>query len=166
MKYALVLTAAAALILGAHIDGPAAQTNSQPGARQANTAGILHLSDQDKAAVIKAALDAKSHQSTPKEFTPAVGAPVPKTVFQHGFKPEIVSQMPALKEYWYAYLDREIVLIDALQKKVAAIIPLPPNLVSGEQEHQGAAESDSEPKRDGASSTESVPSHTSPETIR
>ena len=54
MRYALVLTAGA-LVLGAQIDGPAAQTASQPVAREAM--GPLMLNEQDKAAVIKAALD-------------------------------------------------------------------------------------------------------------
>src|SRR3954466_8151021 len=62
MKYALGLTAAVALILAAQIDRPAAQTNSQP----AN-----QLSEQEKAVVIRAAVEAKSHQKTPKDFAPA-----------------------------------------------------------------------------------------------
>jgi hypothetical protein len=165
MKHALVLTVAAVLTLAAQIDRPASQTGSQPVAREA-TKGPLELSDQDKATVIKAALDAKSHQNTPKDFTPALGASVPKSVYQHGFKPEVVLKMPLLKHYWYAYLDREIVLIDAIQKKVVAVIPLPATIGSGGQEHHGAAESAGEKREDGASSTESVPSYTSPETIR
>jgi hypothetical protein len=166
MKYALLLTAAAALMMGAQIDGSAAQTNSQPVPLEAATNGPLNLSDQDKAAVLKAALDAGSHQATPKEFKPAVGAPVPRTIFQHGFKPEVVGETPVLKDYWYAYLDREIVLIDALQEKVAAIIPIPDDLVSDGQAHQGAAEPASRPNSDGGTSTDSVPAYTAPELIR
>ena len=166
MKHALVLTAACALILGLQIDRPAAQTDSQSVASEATPNGPLNLSDQDKAAVIKAALDAKSHQATPKEFKPAVGAPVPKEVFQHGFKPEVVSNTPVLKEYWYAYLDREIVLIDALQKRVVAVIPLPAKHVTGEQPHQGAAEPASKANEQGATSAGSVPAYTSPESLR
>jgi hypothetical protein len=166
MKYVLVLTAAGALILAAQMDRPVAQTGSPPVAGEA-TKGPLKLSEQDKAAVIEAALDAKSRQKTPKDFTPAVGASVPKTVYQHGFKPEVVLKMPVLKHYWYAYLDREIVLIDSLQKEVVAVIPLPAKLVSGDPEHHGAAESAGEPKgKAGTSSTDSVPAYTSPETIK
>jgi hypothetical protein len=162
MKYVLGLTAAVALILAAQIERPAAQTNSEP---------ATQLSEQDKAVVIKAALEAKSHQKTPKDFAPAVGASVPRSVYQHGFKPEIAREVPALKQYWYAYLDREIVLIDSLQKKVVAVIPLPAELVSGDQEHHGAAEpagaSAAKPtggSKEGASTTGSVPAYTSPET--
>jgi len=165
MKYALGLIAAGALILAAHIDRPAAQTDSHPTAFEAKK-GPLKLSEQDKAAVIEAAVEAKSRQKTPKEFTPALGAPVPIQVYQHAFKPEIVHKMPVLKHYWYAYLNREIVLIDAMQKKVVAVIPLPAKLVSGGQAHQGAAEPARESKGDEASTTGSVPAATSPESIR
>jgi hypothetical protein len=169
MRYALVLTAAAGLILAAQTDRPAAQTNNEVAADQVTKASPpLTLSEQDKAAVIKAALEDRSHQKTPKQFTPTVGASVPSAVYQHSFKPEIAVQIPVLEHYYYAYLDREIVLIDSLQKKVVAVIPLPASLVSGGQEkHQGAAESEGESKReDGSTSTDSVPSYTSPESIK
>jgi hypothetical protein len=140
MKTALVLTAAGALILvAAQIDRPAAQTNSQPAAREA-TKGPLELSEQDKAAVIKAALDAKSHQKTPKDFTPTVGASVPRSVFLHGFKPDVVGKVPVLKQYWYAYSDAEIALVDALQTTIVAVIPIPASAVSTGQGDHGAAE--------------------------
>ncbi len=168
MRYALVLAAAAGLIFAAQTDRPAAETTNELAADQVTKAPPpLTLSGQDKAAVIKAALDARSHQNTPKDFTPAVGEPVPSSVYQHNFKPELTHDMPVLKHYSYAYLDREIVLIDSLQKKVAAVIPLPAHLVSrGQQQHQGAAESEKEPKSGGKSSTDSVPAGTSPETLR
>ena len=116
--------------------------------------------------MIKAALEAQSHQETPKGFTPAVGTVVPKTVFIHGFKPEIAREVPALKDYWYAYLNQEIVLIDAMRTKVVAVIPLPAKFVSDGQPHQGAAEPAESKSKDGASSTDSVPAYTSPETIK
>jgi hypothetical protein len=169
MKFALGLTVAVALILAPQIDQPAAQT--QPAALDA-TQGPLKLSEQDRATVIKAAVEAKSHQKTPKDFTPAVGAPVPRALYSHAFKPEVVRNVPTLKHYWYAHLDREIVLIDSMQKKVVAVIPLPANFVSGGQGNHGAAEPEDESKsarsksKDGASTTGSVPAYTSPETIK
>jgi hypothetical protein len=165
MRYALGLTVTCALILAAPSDRPAAQTNSQPAALEA-AEGPLKLSEKDRAAVIEAAVEAGTHQKTPKEFTPALGATVPSSVFQHAFKPEIVRKMPVLKEYWYAYLDREIVMIDAIKKKAVAIIPLPAKYVASGQTHHGAAEPAQSKGPDGASNTDSVPAYTSPETIR
>jgi hypothetical protein len=176
MKSALCLTAAVALILAAGINSSAAQTSSQP-APGATTNDLLKLSEQGKVVVIKAAVESKTHQKTPKDFTPAVGASVPKSVFMHAFKPTVGLKLPALKHYWYAYLDREIVLIDAMQKKVVAVIPLPAEYAfSGRQVHQGAAEPAGESRgedgrsstrgEDGRRSTNSVPAYTSPETIK
>jgi len=166
MKTALVLTAAGALILVAvQIDRPVAQTNSQPAAREA-TKGPLELSEQDKAAVIEAALDAKSHQKTPKDFTPTVGASVPRSVFLHGFKPDVVGKVPALKEYWYAYTDAEIALVDALQTTIVAVIAIPAPAVSTGQGDHGAAEPAKAKGKDGVGNAGSVPAYTSPETIR
>jgi hypothetical protein len=158
MKFTLVLIAAGALTLAAHIDQPAAQTNSS---------AVAQLSDQHKEVVVRAAIEAKSHQKTPKEFTPAIGASVPSSVYVHGFTPEISGELPLLKQYWYAYLDQEVVLIDGLQTKVVAVIPLPAPSASVGQSHHGAAEPAGESKpQDGAKNTDSVPAYTSPETIK
>jgi hypothetical protein len=173
MKYAFGLAAAGALILTAQVPRPVAQIDSEPVARE-EAKDLLKLSEQQKAAVINAVLEAKSQQATPKDFTPALGSVVPQSVYVHGFKPEVAGELPTLKHYWYAHLNREIVLIDGLQKKVVAVIPLPANLVSDGQQHQGAAEpadkskgtADKSKGKDGATSAGSVPSHTSPETIK
>lgn len=88
----------------------------------------VNLSDQQRQMVIDAIVDRKSHQATPKEFKPEMGASVPRTVDVHAMPPKIVSDLPALKEYMYAHLDKEIVILDAIEKKVVALIPLPANL--------------------------------------
>ena len=165
MKPALVLTAVGALILGAQIDRPTAQISSQPAAHEA-TQGPLELSEQDKATVIEAALDAKSHQKTPKDFTPTVGATVPRSLFLHGFKPDVVGKVPALKQYWYAYTDAEIALVDALKTTVVAVIPIPAPVDTTGQGDHGAAEPANAKGKDGVGNAGSVPAYTSPETIR
>jgi hypothetical protein len=165
VKYVLRLTAAGALILAVQFDPLAAQINSQPVAREA-TKDPLQLTEQEKAAVIKAAIEAKSHQPTPNGFAPVVGASVPRAVFIHGFKPEIAREVPALKHYWYAYLNQEIVLVDATQSKIVAVIPLPAKFVSSGQPHQGAAEPADSQNKNGTSNTGSVPAYTSPESIK
>jgi hypothetical protein len=161
MKYVHSLVVAGTLILGLQLGRAAAQTNSQP-----VTAEPLKLSEQQKELVIAAAIEAKTRQKTPKEFKAAVGASMPKEVYLHAFHPEIARKVPTLKHHWYAYLNREIVLIDASQATVVAVVPLPEKFVSDDQQHQGAAEPGSSKNEHGGSSTESVPSHTSPETIK
>jgi hypothetical protein len=117
MRHLTTLAVAAAMILVAQIDRTNAEINTQPVISE-TPKGPLELSAQDKAAVIEAALDAKSHQKTPKDFTPTVGATVPRSLFLHGFKPDVIFKVPALKEYWYAYTDAEIALVDALQTQL------------------------------------------------
>jgi hypothetical protein len=166
LKYALLI-AVGAVTLAAHIDRPAAQTSNQPVAIDQATKGPLNLSEQDKETVIKAAVEAKTHQKTPKEFTPAIGTTVPKELYLSAFKPDVAREVPPLKLYQYAYLDREIVLIDSMAQKVVAVIPLPEKLVAGDQQHQGAAEPASRPPgAGGTDSTGSVPAYTSPESIK
>jgi hypothetical protein len=142
--------------LAAHIDRPAAQ-NTEPAAQ---------LSEPEKTAIITAVLEAKSHQKTPKDFSPTIGASVPKSVFIHGFKPEIAERIPELKQYWYAHTDEGIVLVDASQTKVAAVIPIPQSVTTGQGHHGAAEPADKSRSDNGASNAESVPAYTSPETIK
>jgi hypothetical protein len=88
----------------------------------------LNLTDEQKKAVVEAVVERKAHQPTPKEFKPELGARLPRTVEIHSMPPRLVTEVPALKEYMYAHLDRDIVIVDALQKKVVGLIPLPENL--------------------------------------
>lgn len=143
------------------------QTTSPPALNAEARGNPITLSEEQKQAVIDAAVAAKSRQKTPKEFSPSIGALVPKEVYLHGFKPDETQKIPLLKEYMYAFLDREVVLVGGPKSKVVAIVGLPEKLFAGEQPDQGASEasSDADAKRD-KSSTSSVPSHTSPETIK
>jgi hypothetical protein len=145
------------------------QTNGAPStnteAKSTNTEAKenkVALSEEQKQAIIDAAVLAKSRQKTPKEFSPSVGAIAPKEVYLHGFKPTVTQNTPLLKEYSYAFLDREVVLVGP-KREVVALIALPEKLVAGEQSHQGAAEASG---ANGKGNADSVPSHTSPESIK
>jgi hypothetical protein len=140
----------------------AAQTTSAPSTVAAEENPIT-LSEEQKQAIIDAAVSAKSRQKTPKEFSPSVGATVPKEVYLHGFQPSETQKTPLLKKYTYAFLDRQVVLAGGAENKIVAVIPLPEKLVAGDQPHQGAAEASSAHEKDNAGS---VPSHTSPESIK
>lgn len=88
----------------------------------------LDLTDEQQKAVIEAVVERKAHQSTPKEFKAELGATLPRAVSIHAMPPKLVTDIPPLKEYMYAHLDREIVVVEGLHKKIAALIPLPANL--------------------------------------
>ena len=89
----------------------------------------LVLSEEQQQAMITAIMERKSHQPTPKEFKPEMGSAVPRVVFTHALPPRLANDIPVLKEYMYAHLDRAILVVDAMDKKVVAVIPLPANLV-------------------------------------
>lgn len=127
----------------------------------------IALSDENKQTLVIAALSINSRQKTPKDFSPSVGVTVPTEVYLHAFGPSTVQEAPAVKEYWYAFLDREIILVDALEMKVAAIIELPQQLIAGDQPNHGAAEpASADAKGEAPGPVGSVPSHTSPESIK
>jgi hypothetical protein len=154
------------VVLFVAIASPAvAQSTDAPSAVEA-TGNPIALTEAQKQAVINAAVSAKSRQKTPKEFSPTVGATVPKEVYLHGFRPDEARKDPLLKRFTYAFLDREILLVGGPKSKIVAVVPLPEELVAGEQAHQGAAEASTRNTKGGASPTDSVPSHTSPETIK
>ena len=108
----------------------------------------LHLTDQQRQAAIDAIVERKSHQATPKEFKPEVGASVPRQVDIHTMPPTLASALPTLQQYMYAHLDREIVILDALDNKIVALIPLPENLAQqsgAKPEGSAAAAADAKP---------------------
>jgi hypothetical protein len=149
------------LFLGLALAQPAAAETINVPSTETKAKGMpIKLSDDQKQVIIDAAVSAKSRQKTPKTFSPKLGASMPKEVYLHAFPPEVTQKAPILKEYWYAFLDREVILAGGSKSKVAAVIDLPGNLIAREQPYQGATESQD---RDPAGS---VPSHTSPETIK
>ena len=156
----------ALVILSFGLALPAVAQTSVPSANTEAAEKPITLNEEQKQAVIDAAVSAKSRQKTPKDFSPSLGDSIPKEVYVHGFKPEVTQQTPSLKGYLYAFLDRQVVLVSGSKNKVAAIIPLPEKLVADEQAHQGAAEASTTDAKGGGPPTNSVPSHTSPESIK
>jgi len=88
----------------------------------------LNLSGEQRQTVIADIVARKTHQPTPKDFKPELGKAVPAAIHIHGMPPSILSDVPELKNYMYAHLDRDIVIVDPMEKKVAALIALPDNL--------------------------------------
>ncbi len=88
----------------------------------------LQLSDADQKAIIDDVLPLGQRQSTPKDYKAEVGSAVPKAIQVEAFQPVFEQKMPMLKNFMYAHLDKEIVLIDALQLKTAAVVPLSEDL--------------------------------------
>jgi hypothetical protein len=89
----------------------------------------LDLTEEQRQEIMDAVVRQDTHQATPKEFKAAIGSDIPRTLDLHALPRPLVYDIPALKEYMYAHLDRNVVLVDALEKKVVVLIPLPENLI-------------------------------------
>jgi hypothetical protein len=129
-ELALVATACA-LGIGPSVaeeTGTAPKTSANPVETTAANKSKLDLSDEQRQAIMDAVVRQDAHQATPKEFKAAIGSDVPRTLDLHALPRPLVYDIPALKEYMYAHLDRNVVLVDALEKKVVVLIPLPENL--------------------------------------
>jgi hypothetical protein len=57
-----------------------------------------------------------------KDFTPQVGAKLPKGVKPDGLPSELTQQIPALADYGYAKMKNQILLVNAMSGKIAAMI--------------------------------------------
>ena len=88
----------------------------------------VDLTAEQRQKVITEVVARNSRQATPKEFKPELGAAVTRFVDIHAMPPALNNDVPALKNYMYAHLDRTIVIVDALNKNIVALIPLPENL--------------------------------------
>src|SRR5215218_6717392 len=64
----------------------------------------LSLTENQQKLLIERTIMLHNQMPTPPEFKPAVGGEVPKAVQISAFPSHITSELPALKEYWYAHL--------------------------------------------------------------
>lgn len=135
------------------------QMQSQAGTADPYKKPQPQFSEMERQVVVDAAVQAKSRQKTPKGFSPNLGGEVPREVNGHGFQPEVVVKLPVLKEFQYAYLDREIILINALEKKIVAVVPLPAQLISETTGEGGATNPD-------PADPEKAKAYTSPQTTK
>lgn len=90
----------------------------------------LNLDDKARHDLITNAVSRKTHQATPKDFKPAEGARVPSSLHILAFPPD--TEPPELRQYAYAHLDREILVIDALMLEIVLVIPLPEDKWTGQ----------------------------------
>lgn len=123
----------AAAIVAIWLGGPAmAQSSSsapekgnQPSASQTNGASesSLKLTDDQRASIVEAVSSEDTHQRTPANFEPRVGASITSAIKPHPLPRPLVNQLPELKEYYYARLDNNVLVIDPMSKKIVDVIP-------------------------------------------
>jgi len=58
-----------------------------------------------------------------KDFTPNIGAKLPKVVKPDGLPLELIQQIPRLADYGYSKMKDQILLVNAMSGKIVDIIP-------------------------------------------
>lgn len=58
-----------------------------------------------------------------KDFTPQLGAKLPKGVKGHSLPPAVLSQLPQLRDYKYVTMKDEVLIVNAMTKTIVDIFP-------------------------------------------
>jgi hypothetical protein len=61
-----------------------------------------------------------------KNFTPVVGAKLPKGVKGHSVPPTVLAQLPQLRDYKYVKMKNEILIVNAMTKTIVDMFPETP----------------------------------------
>ena|SRR5690348_9881109 len=64
----------------------------------------------------------KSTQSA-KDFTPQVGAKLPKGVTGHSLPAAVLSQLPQLRNYKYVTMKDQVLIVNAMTKEIVDVFP-------------------------------------------
>ena len=56
-----------------------------------------------------------------KDFTPKVGAKLPKGVKGHSLPPKVLSQLPHLRDYKYVTMKDQVLIVNAMTKKIVDV---------------------------------------------
>jgi hypothetical protein len=124
MAKQLYQAAVALLLLGGSAVPAAAQaTPAHPGAEE-NPAAVpsLKLTPAQKQTIYASISSQKQKETAPPTFRVAVGAVVPPSVELQALPKTIVDLMPELKDYEYAMVTNQVLLVDPKTKQVIEII--------------------------------------------
>ena len=120
LRYAAI----ALLMLGGATFPAAAQTTTvHPGA-ETNPAAVpnLKLTTAQKQTIYSSINSQKQKETEPQTFRAAVGAVVPTSVELQDLPKTIVDLIPELKDYQYAMVTNQVLLVDPKTKQVVEII--------------------------------------------
>ena len=120
----LYQAAIALLLLGGSAVPAAAQaTPSHPGA-EVNPAAVpnLKLTAAQKQTIYSSISSQKQRETAPPSFHVAVGAVMPSSVELQALPKTIVELIPELKDYEYAMVTNQVLLVDPKSKQVIEII--------------------------------------------
>jgi len=83
----------------------------------------LQLNDKQRTAIETALETENTEQKTPQNFEPKVGGTIPLTMTLDVMPETLVQREPSLKQYGYAKLAKDVLVIDPLKKTIIAVLP-------------------------------------------
>jgi hypothetical protein len=124
MKKTLLSGAAAALVLLSH---PALAQDKTLDPNEITVDAKrppLQLNDQQRTAIQNALETENTEQKSPPNFEPKVGETLPALLKVDAMPERLIQGEPSLKQYGYAKLSKDVLVIDPMKKTIIAVIPL------------------------------------------
>ena len=115
-KQTSIALAAAVLLSGVTAASAAMMANS------ASASDALHLSKSQQRIAWRDLTTPPLNQQAPAGFSPTVGAVVPSSVTMAPVPKKAASDVPALKPYDFAMLQKKLVIVNPSDKKIAEVI--------------------------------------------
>lgn len=129
-RFAIVSTACASMMLGCCYGAPRAMaqtTTQQPDTAGADTAvsGAVEqkplLTPAERKTLYVEASKDKS-KSSPKDFSPVIGADVPPMIELYALPDDAISAVPAAKLYKYTMVENKVVVVDPTRMRVIDVL--------------------------------------------
>jgi hypothetical protein len=83
----------------------------------------LQLTQPQRQSIAEALVSEHTQQRPPEGFAPQVGMTVEKNIQSQPMPPAVFHEIPVLREYYYAKLDRNLLVIDPMTSKAVDVIP-------------------------------------------
>jgi hypothetical protein len=84
---------------------------------------LLQLDDRQNGEIRAAVEREDSAQNAPTDFQAAVGGIVPKDLTVHPMPLALLERVPSLKQYGYAKVADQVLVIDPMKKTIVAVLP-------------------------------------------
>jgi hypothetical protein len=84
----------------------------------------LQINDQQRAAIQDVLETENTEQKAPPKFEPKEGEALPAIIKVDAMPPQLLAREPSLKQYGYAKLSKDVLVIDPMKKTIIAVIPL------------------------------------------
>jgi len=84
----------------------------------------LQLNDQQRTAIHNGLEIENTEQKTPPQFEPKIDNILPSTMTVDVMPEFLLAQEPSLKQYGYAKIAKDVLVIDPMQKTIIAVLPL------------------------------------------